>query len=91
MKSTIPLQPVESKQLAAIGYDANTGTLAITFRQKNGTSLPYHYPCTPEMHAELLAAESKGGFFNQRIKKNPDMPATKMIPDPDEQTGKDAA
>lgn len=84
MKSTIPLTPVESRQLAAYGYDSTTGTLAITFKQKNGTSLPYHYPCPTQTWAEFLAAESKGRFFNQRIKGNPQMPHTKMVDDEQE-------
>jgi len=81
MKSNIALTPVKSHQLAAYGYDEASQTLAITFNNKNGTSLPYHYPCTPEVFAEMQAAESKGKFFNSRILKNPDMPATKMVPD----------
>ena len=85
MKSTIALTPCTSHQLAAYGYDAATQTLAITFKQKGGTSLPYHYPCTPELFAELESAESKGKFFNQRIKGNKDMSHTKMVPDDDEQ------
>ena len=85
MKSNIPLIPCQSKQLAAIGYDPDSKTLAITFNQKDGQSLPYHYPCDPEMYAALQAAESKGGFFNQHIKKNPKMPATKMVPEPEKE------
>ena len=85
MKSTIPLKACESHQLAAYGFDPATNTLAITFKQKNGSSPPYHYPCTPELYAELEAAVSKGKFFNQRIKGNPDMPHTKIVPDPEEQ------
>lgn len=85
MKSLIPLTPVESHQLAAYGFDPVTNTLAITFKNKTGTSLPYHYPCTPEVFAELQAAESKGGYFNKNIKNNPKMPATKTTIDDEDQ------
>ena len=81
MKCTIPLTPCESKQLAAFGYDPTTQRLAVTFKQKNGTSLPYEYPCTPEFYKELCEAPSKGKFFNARIKNNAEMPHQKMIPD----------
>ncbi len=87
MKSNIPVTAVESQQLAAIGYDPDSKTLAITFKNKSGTSLPYHYPCEPEMFAELQQAKSKGNFFNQNIKNNPKMPATKMVPDAEETDG----
>lgn len=85
MKSTIALTACTSHQLAAYGFDPATNTLAITFNNKNGQSLPYHYPCTPEKFAELQAAESKGKYFNQNILRNPDMPATKMVPEEDQE------
>jgi hypothetical protein len=69
----IPLTDVESKQIAAIGYDADTQTLAVRFKNWKGevTSL-YHYDnVTAEDFAALQAAESKGGHFNKVIKADP--------------------
>ena len=86
-KSTIPLTPVVSNQLAATGYDPATKTLAITFKNKSGVTHPYHYPCTQEQYDALCASESKGKWFNTTIKGNPAFPATKMVPDEE----KDAA
>ena len=86
MKSLIPLTPVKSSQLAAVGYNAATKTLAIAFKQKEGTSLPYEYtPVSPEMYAEFQAAESMGKFFGARIKNNKDIKCTKMVPGENEQ------
>ena len=82
-KSTIPLTPVESRQLAAHGYDPATKTLAITFRNKGGVTHPYHYPCTQEQYDALCAAESRGKHFNEHFKNNPAHPAVKMVPDED--------
>ena len=73
----IPLQPVDSSQLAAIGHDAHTSTLAIRFKNWKGeeTSL-YHYAnVDAETFAAFLAAESKGRHFGQHIK-----PATERFP-----------
>lgn len=63
----IPLSPVESKQVKAIGYDAATRTLAVTFTRGPGTE--YQYPnVEPETHAAFIAAESIGTYFGQYIK-----------------------
>jgi len=63
----IPLTPVQSGQVKAIGYDASTKTLAVTFTRGPGTI--YHYSgVEPEMHADFLQAESIGTFFGHHIK-----------------------
>jgi len=63
----IPMVPVNSNQVKAIGYDATTQTLACCFTR--GPGHVYHYPgVAPELHAEFMAAESKGKFFGQHIK-----------------------
>ena len=66
----IPLTPVQSNQVKAIGYDATTNTLAVAFTRGPGTV--YQYPnVEPQLHADFLAAESIGTFFGQRIKSLP--------------------
>mgnify|MGYP000361362185 FL=1 len=61
---------VESNQVGAVGYDPATQTLAVTFAR--GAGAIYHYPnVSPEVHAEFMAAESKGSFFGQHIKPLP--------------------
>jgi len=66
------MTPVESSQIARIGYDATTNTLAIEFA-RGGL---YHYDnVTPELYAKMQAAESKGSFFFKEIK-----PFTKEYP-----------
>ena len=66
----IPMAPVTSNQVAAIGYDAATQTLAVTFTR--GAGAIYHYPdVTPETHAKFVSAESIGSFFGQHIKALP--------------------
>ena len=63
----IPMTPVVSKQLAAVGYDAASKTLAMTFTR--GPGHVYHYPNVEQKtHDEMMAAESKGAFFGQHIK-----------------------
>lgn len=66
----IPMTPVTSNQVKAIGYNQETKTLAVTFTR--GAGAIYHYPnVDPELHAEFLAAESIGKFFGSRIQGLP--------------------
>lgn len=66
----IPMNPVESNQVKAIGYDEATKTLAVTFTR--GAGAIYHYPnVEPELYAEFIGAESIGTFFGKHIKALP--------------------
>jgi len=59
----IPLTPVASSQIEAIGYQYST--LAIRFK---GGGI-YHYAgVSAETYAEFVKAESKGKFFGAEIK-----------------------
>lgn len=67
----ILLSQVQSRQIAAIGYDEATKTLAVQFCSR-GPSHFYHYPdVEPEVHQAFMAADSKGNFFNTRLKHLP--------------------
>lgn len=66
----IALEPVESRQVKAIGYDEATQTLAVTFSR--GPGAIYHYPgVTLETYLAFREAESIGTFFGERIKALP--------------------
>jgi len=66
----IAMTPVQSNQVAAVGYDATTKTLAVQFSR--GPGHIYHYPdCDEKVYADFMAAESKGTFFGQHIKTLP--------------------
>ncbi len=66
----IPMAPVTSNQVACIGYDASTKTLACQFTR--GPGHIYHYQnVEPELHAQFVGAESIGTFFGQHIKPLP--------------------
>lgn len=66
----IPMAPVTSNQVKAIGHDPATNTLAVTFTR--GPGHIYHYPgVSAELHAKFVAAESIGTFFGQHIKPLP--------------------
>lgn len=66
----IPMNPVKSNQIAAIGYDEPTKTLAVTFTR--GAGAIYHYPnVEPELHADFVGAESIGAFFGKHVKNLP--------------------
>jgi len=66
----IPMTPVASNQVKAIGYDPETKTLAVTFTR--GAGAIYHYPdVTPEQHAAFVGAESIGKHFGAHIQKLP--------------------
>lgn len=66
----IPMTPVESNQVGAVGYDSTTKTLAVTFAR--GAGAIYHYPgVAQETFDAFMAAESKGKFFGEHIKTLP--------------------
>jgi hypothetical protein len=56
---------IESTTLASTGYDVGTHVLELEFRSGE----IYRYAAVPEaIHRALLSAESKGQFFNQKIR-----------------------
>lgn len=74
MTTQITMDSVESSQIAAIGYAAETQTLAIRFAAKGDKpgSL-YHYSnVTAEDFATFKGAESIGSFFYKNIKPHKD-------------------
>lgn len=69
-RPNIPMTPVSSSQLKAIGYDPATKALACQF--VHGPGHLYVYPnVEPKVHAEFMAAKSIGKFFGQHIKPLP--------------------
>ena len=75
----IPLQSVKSSQIAAVGYDASSETLAIQFHTGVERGIVYHYAPVPSgMYYSLLGAESIGRFFGQQIKGNDAITFTKV-------------
>jgi lysyl-tRNA synthetase class 2 len=62
----VPLQPVASSTVSAVGYDETTGELFIVYRR---TGEIYVYLDVPAAEYErLLNAQSKGAYLNMRIK-----------------------
>lgn len=63
--------PVESSQIKSIGYDPSTKTLEVEFHAR-GEKYPesvYHYhEVSPETHANLMKAESKGSHLGKFVK-----------------------
>ena len=58
--------PVSSSNLASIGYDAMSATLEIAFNEGG----VYQYDRVPEsVYLNLMAAASKGKYFDSMIKK----------------------
>lgn len=56
---------LHSSSLATVLYEPRQHRLQVTFR----TGAVYHYSnVPPQLYEEFLAAESKGLFFNQRIR-----------------------
>ena len=57
--------PVQSSNLLEIGYDPDTETLEVMF--KNGGVYQY-YNLPQHMYDQLMQAQSHGVFFNNEIK-----------------------
>jgi len=58
--------PVESSNLASIGYDSSTGTLEIEF--KSGGAVWQYYDFPEHKWNEFEYAESHGKYFHANIK-----------------------
>ena len=57
--------PVDSSNLASVGYDQESGTLEIEFH----SGRVYRYTGVPRyLYEGLMQAPSKGRFFNSEIK-----------------------
>ncbi len=57
--------PVVSTTMTSVGYDAETRTLEIEF---TGGALYQYFDVPEEIYQELMAAESKGTYFNTVFK-----------------------
>ena len=58
-------EKLSSTSIAAASYDASAQTLEIRFH----TGIRYRYFSVPaQTYRDLLAADSKGRYFNQRIR-----------------------
>jgi len=55
---------VVSTSLVGVGYDEQTATLEVEFISGN----VFQYGVPAEVHADLMAASSIGGFFNSSIR-----------------------
>lgn len=66
----IALEPVESSQIGAVGYDEATKTMAVQFRY--GARAIYHYAgIEREAFDAFKAAESMGTHFGKHFKTMP--------------------
>lgn len=71
--SSITMCPCESSQIAEIGHDPVTNTLAVRFKTKKGDGSVYHYQnVDAEMFDRFQHAESIGRFFGAEIKPHVD-------------------
>lgn len=59
--------PVDSTTLELVGYDAADRELYLRFLSG---SIYVYSDVPPETHQELLAADSKGSYFNREIRPN---------------------
>ena len=58
--------PVQSTEIAVIGYDSHKSLLEVAFR-RGGV---YRYRGVPQdVHQQLMAAPSMGTYFSQNIKE----------------------
>lgn len=62
------MNPVNSRDLKAVGYDVNHQLLKVEFK-KGGV---YQYQNVPQViYQQLMSAPSKGTFFTATIRNNP--------------------
>ena len=61
----IDMKPVRSSLASAVGYDADTRTLAV--KHNDGTLVHYH-GVSKETHEGLLRAKSKGSYLHSNVR-----------------------
>lgn len=94
------LSTVDSKQIAAIGHIPESNTLYIEFTPRAGevSGSIYKYDnVNADLHAEFMAAQSKGNYFYNHIKNDKEKyPFTKVraavpMPADSSEPGREAA
>lgn len=81
-------QPVSSKVLAAIGYDADAQTLEVEFR----SGRIYQYLAVPaSVHEWLMRAPGKGALFNRLVDGKYEFRRVDLAPAPGATGGADLA
>lgn len=63
---TVDMIPVQSSNLSHVGYDADTQTLHVQF--KNGGRRGTHANVPPELHQAMMSSDSLGGFYARHIR-----------------------
>lgn len=71
----MPRVKVESSNIYSVGYDADSMTLQVAF--KNGAIYNAH-PITAECHKSMMNAESIGSFYHQHIRNNENVTVTQI-------------
>jgi hypothetical protein len=87
MTHQITMDSVESSQIEALGYDAETQTLAVQFKAKGDKpGSVYHYAnFTADDWQAFRAAESLGSHFYKQIKPFPEkFPYTRIEAQPEQ-------
>lgn len=62
-------QPVTSSNLVSAGYDAATKTMEVEFYGKSGNTIYQYHDVPKEVYDGFLAADSKGSYFHNNIKR----------------------
>ena len=62
--------PVQSSNIAGIGYDPDRRELRVEFKADKGGTVRVHdhVDVPPEVHSQLMAADSPGKFYRANIK-----------------------
>ena len=58
--------PVDSTNLASVGYEVETATLEIEFHR---SGIYQYFGVSEDIYQALMNASSKGTFLNQNVKK----------------------
>ncbi len=70
----IPLKPVDSSHINAVGYDKKTKTLVVEFP----AALWSYTPVTEGTYNSLMQADSVGKYFHAHIKTNTALKAERI-------------
>ena len=72
---TFDMKPVQSSQIALVGYSEPDKVLRIAFTRNAAYQ---YFPVEKSVYDELMASDSIGSYFSQHIKGNENYKCTKI-------------
>lgn len=76
LRISLQMNKMKSKVIKTITYDSTRKDLTVKFRSNK----EYIYtPATKQLYEDFVASDSKGEFFNEKVKDNASLKCMKVV------------